>query len=183
VLLGVSAPSADVIFVCGTDGMIFRSTDGGDVWTAASIPTRQTLHAISFYDENRGIAVGDSGLILYTSNGKPTSVDDRVGEVPRGFVLNQNYPNPFNPTTTIGYTVGVVSRQSSVVSGQWSVASWVRLAVYDLLGREVAVLVDGQKEPGSYEVRFDGSNLVSGVYLYRMQAGAFVQARKFLLVR
>jgi hypothetical protein len=96
--------------------------------------------------------------------------------VPMASLLLQNYPNPFNPKTSIGYTVGVDSRQSLVVSN-------VKLAVYDLLGREVAVLVNEKKEPGSYEVQFDGSGLSSGVYLCRMQTGDFVQTRRLLLVK
>jgi hypothetical protein len=96
--------------------------------------------------------------------------------VPPRIARHQNYPNPFNPVTTIGYSVGVVSRQSSVVSN-------VKLAVYDLLGREVAVLVDGHKEPGSYEVRFDASGLSTGVYVYRLTAGQYTTSSKMILLR
>ncbi|MDP1678100.1 MAG: YCF48-related protein [Bacteroidota bacterium] len=69
VLLGVSAPSANVIYVCGSGGMIFKSTNGGDTWKDISAPTTQSLNAIYFYDEKRGFAVGDSGKIFFTSNG------------------------------------------------------------------------------------------------------------------
>jgi hypothetical protein len=89
--------------------------------------------------------------------------------IPTQASLDQNYPNPFNPTT--------------VVSFQLPVASNVWLAVYDLLGREVAVLVNERKAPGSYKVKFDGSSLASGVYFYRLQAGDFVQSRKLLSLR
>ncbi len=69
-------------------------------------------------------------------------------------------------------------------SGVWGLgSSWVRLAVYDMLGREVAVLVNEKKEPGSYEVKFDGNGLSSGMYFYRMHAGNFVQMRSMLLLR
>jgi hypothetical protein len=90
---------------------------------------------------------------------------------PTSCLLLQNYPNPFNPVTTIGYRVSGAGYRE------------VRLAVYDLLGREVTALVDEKKEPGSYEVRFDGSNLASGVYLYRLQTGEFVQTRRLLLMK
>jgi hypothetical protein len=120
-------------------------------------------------------------------NGKVTGVDDGTdAPVPAGFALEQNYPNPFNPTTSIRYTIGVASSQSSIVSD-------VRLVVYDLLGREVAVLVDEKKEPGSYEVKFfakggsasggDGSSLASGVYFYRLTAGNSVECRKMVLMK
>jgi hypothetical protein len=90
-------------------------------------------------------------------------------QLPATFALEQNYPNPFNPKT--------------VVSSQLPVASWVRLVVYDLLGREVKVLMDERKEAGKHSVEFDASGLASGVYFYRMTAGAFVTAKQMLLVK
>ena len=90
---------------------------------------------------------------------------------PREFLLQQNYPNPFNPSTTIGFRV----------SGLGS--SLVRLSVYDLLGREVAVLVNEKREAGVHEVKFDGSNLASGVYFYRLQAGDFAQTKRLMLLK
>jgi len=83
--------------------------------------------------------------------------------------LEQNYPNPFNPRTAIRFTV-----QSE---------TWVRIAVYDLLGREVAVLVDEQKQPGVYAAGWDAGGVASGVYQCRMQAGAFTQVKSMVVVR
>jgi hypothetical protein len=111
----------------------------------------------------------------YVVKSKITSVQHQHG-IPTEVRLEQNFPNPFNPMTKIGYAVGVVSRQ-------WSVASQVRLAVYDLLGREVAVLVNEKKVPGNYEVQFDASRLSSGVYVYRLSANGVVETRKALLLR
>jgi hypothetical protein len=103
----------------------------------------------------------------------PTSVLNSAGDplaaVPDRYVLEQNFPNPFNPKTGVRYQVAGVSN--------------VKLVVYDLLGREVAVLVNERKGAGSYEVAFDGSGLASGVYVYRLTAGAFVQSRKMVLLR
>ena len=96
-------------------------------------------------------------------------VSEPVGSIPTEFRLFQNYPNPFNPGTIIKFEVPK--------------ASPVSLKVYDILGREVSVLVNERKEPGSYEVKFDGSNLASGVYLYRLRAGSFVQTKQLLLCR
>jgi len=90
-------------------------------------------------------------------------------EQPLTFALLQNYPNPFNPATVVSYQVPVAGKD--------------QLVVYDMLGREVSVLVDEKKGPGSYEAKFDATGLSSGVYFYRMHAGDFVQARKLLLVR
>ncbi|MDH3251489.1 MAG: T9SS type A sorting domain-containing protein [Ignavibacteria bacterium] len=105
-----------------------------------------------------------------------TGVDEKLPQAPVAFALEQNYPNPFNPTTNIGFRLP---------AGQAGIADFglVRLAVYDLLGREVAVLVNEKKAPGTYTVQFDGSGLTSGVYFYRLQAGGFVQTRKLLLLR
>jgi phosphatidylserine/phosphatidylglycerophosphate/cardiolipin synthase-like enzyme len=96
-------------------------------------------------------------------------VEETGDGVPATMALQQNYPNPFNPTSDIRY--------------QMSEFRMVRLSVYDLLGREVAVLVNEQKAPGSYTVRFNAAGLASGVFFCRMVAGPFVQTRKMLLVR
>ncbi len=122
--------------------------------------------------------------------GYPTSVGASEPAVPDEFALMQNYPNPFNPSTRIKYTVGVASDRWQVASGEGRGAGNVRLVVYDLLGREVAVLVNERKAAGSYEVRFDGSGLTSGVYIYRLtvdlpagQAGSFVGTKRMLLIK
>ena len=91
------------------------------------------------------------------------------GYLPERYVLSQNYPNPFNPTTVIRY--------------QLPVDNSVKLVVYDVLGREVAVLVNEHKPAGSYSVQFNASGVASGVYLYRLTTGSFVQTRKMILVR
>jgi hypothetical protein len=96
------------------------------------------------------------------------------------FGLEQNYPNPFNPVTKIGFTVWG-AKNGSGVSGLGS--SWVRLGVYDLLGREVAVLVDEPRSAGSYTVQFDGSGVSSGVYLVRLEAGGRTAVKSMLLIR
>jgi hypothetical protein len=91
------------------------------------------------------------------------------GTRPFVYALEQNYPNPFNPSTRIRY--------------QLPGASDVTLVVFDMLGRQVAALVDSRQEAGVHEVTFDGSNLASGAYFYRLQAGTFVQMKKLLLLR
>jgi aminopeptidase N len=103
------------------------------------------------------------------------AVVDRSG-LPAEFILEQNYPNPFNALTHLRYSVGAVS-------GQQAVASKVEMKVYDLLGREVAVLVDEERLAGKYEVTFDGSGLSSGVYFVRLHAGGRTAVKSMLLVR
>ena len=97
-----------------------------------------------------------------------TQCADNPG-LPRGFAPQPNYPNRFNPSTTIKYEL---PRSSEV-----------KLTVFDMLGREVSVLVDERKDAGVHEVKFDGSNLASGVYLYRLQAGDFVSTKRMLILK
>jgi hypothetical protein len=97
-----------------------------------------------------------------------TSVDNE-SEIPDEFNLSQNYPNPFNPKTVIKYKLKKTSK--------------VKLNVYNILGKEVAELVDEVKAPGSHQVSFDASNFASGIYFYRINAGSFNQVRKMMLVK
>jgi large repetitive protein len=90
-------------------------------------------------------------------------------EIPTQFSLGQNYPNPFNPETVIRYELPVDGK--------------VELTVFDLLGREIIKLVNEEKSAGRYEVKFNGSNLSSGVYFYRMHANKFTQTKKLLLMK
>ena len=99
-----------------------------------------------------------------------TGVEENLSaEAPADYALSQNYPNPFNPSTTIKYELPKSSE--------------VRLTVFDMLGREVSVLVNERRDAGVHEVKLDGSHLASGVYFYRLQAGEFVQTHKLLLLR
>jgi hypothetical protein len=88
---------------------------------------------------------------------------------PIEFTLEQNYPNPFNPMTVLNY--------------QLPIDNYVTIKVYDVLGREVVTLVDGEMEAGSHEVMFDGSNLPSGMYVYRLMSGSNQKSRKMLLMK
>jgi uncharacterized lipoprotein YddW (UPF0748 family) len=101
--------------------------------------------------------------------GQDITVAERDGAIPNVFDLNQNYPNPFNPSTTIRFAVPL--------SGP------VSLRVYDMLGREIAVLVDGSLTPGYYSARFDAHTLSSGIYFYRLVASGFVETRKMQLIK
>jgi len=98
-----------------------------------------------------------------------TGVPGKQATIPDQFGLSQNYPNPFNPTTVISYQLPINSR--------------VALKVYDILGREVATIVNEQKQAGTYQATFDASRLPSGVYIYRIQAGAFTAMKKLLLIK
>ena len=110
----------------------------------------------------------DNGVCRYVGPRLITSVESTIA-APSSYLLFQNYPNPFNPSTTIKFELP----RSSVV----------RLSVFDILGREVSVLVNERREAGVHEVKFDGSNLASGVYFYRIQAGEYVATKKLLLMK
>jgi hypothetical protein len=119
---------------------------------------------------------GGTTKVRYVKWSSPLPTDVRtIAEVPGRFGLDQNYPNPFNPKTNIGFRV----------SGLGS--SWVKLGVYDMLGREVALLVDESKPAGEYRVAFDGSRLASGIYHYRLTtsdgAGLFVDTKSMILIK
>jgi hypothetical protein len=100
-------------------------------------------------------------------------------EQPSAFSLEQNFPNPFNPSTNIRFSIPVGTGHPDK-PGQ---AAQSLLRVYDVLGREVATLVNEQLQPGTYTVQFDATNLSSGVYYYRLEAGSFSATRKLVLVQ
>ena len=97
-----------------------------------------------------------------------SSVKNNVNQ-PTTFMLSQNYPNPFNPSTSIQYTVGS--------------PHYVTLKVYDVLGNEVATLVNEEKPSGSYELEFDAEKLSSGVYYYQLRTGSFIETKKMIYLK
>ena len=123
----------------------------------------------------RAIAVNTDTLIVSAVNGVFKIYDSFVltvdgdNDKPQDFVLMQVYPNPFNPSTTICYELPARGN--------------VTLRVYNLLGQEVAKLVNKEQDPGTYRVQFDGTDLASGVYFYRMRAGDFLDTKKLLLLK
>ena len=102
------------------------------------------------------------------------SVEDN-SDMPASFSLEQNYPNPFNPTSTITYAIPLLGGDER--------GGLVTLKVFDLLGNEISTLVNEKKEAGYHKIDFNGSDLPSGVYFYRIQAGDFVDTKKMLLLK
>ncbi|MCU7521175.1 MAG: DNRLRE domain-containing protein [Ignavibacteria bacterium] len=120
--------------------------------------------SVDFYSRE---TINSPELLIVTDN--TSAVSESGGERPRNFALRQNYPNPFNPSSKITFSVPV--------------AGHVKLKVFNILGNEVAVLVNGYKAAGSYTVEFNGAGLPSGVYFYRMEAGRFTDTRKLILAK
>jgi hypothetical protein len=104
--------------------------------------------------------------------------NEESSQKPDSFVLHQNYPNPFNPSTNIRFTIA-----SNVIESVAKQSNFVTLKVYDLMGKEVANLVNEEKSPGEYKVRFDASGLTSGIYLYKLESNGFSLTKKMLLLK
>ncbi len=136
------------------------------VFVRVRYPSRPGNYPVDF-----AVDIYSNSVLLWTSTFTDlvTGISDEPGSMPTAYALEQNYPNPFNPVTTIRFDL---PRSSEV-----------RLNVYDVLGREVALLVNGKKEAGHHEVTFDAAGVSSGVYLYRLTADGFVQTRKLLVLR
>ena len=163
------------IYAVTINNGIIRSKDNGLSWI-------QINSGLTDFDLSCITISKDGYIYLGTHNGNIFSTINPISDIkqtqskiPDAYELYQNYPNPFNPTTVISYRLPVVSN--------------VTLKVYDVLGREVATLVNEPKTPGNYEVTFDGSDLSSGIYFYRLQvnsqgsAESFSQTKKFVLMK
>ncbi|MCG6915677.1 T9SS type A sorting domain-containing protein, partial [bacterium BMS3Abin03] len=117
-----------------------------------------------------GITVANQALkFLEWAGYDATGVRLTTQNSPDEFKLFPNYPNPFNPITKISW--------------QSPIGGWQSLKVYDILGKEVATLVDEEKPAGSFEIKFDASGLPSGVYFYQLKAGNFIKTNKMILIR
>ncbi len=99
-------------------------------------------------------------------------------EVPKDFSLSQNYPNPFNPKTRIRF-----DNPPSPLSERGDRGGFVRLEIYDILGREIAILINEKLNAGTYEVDFDGSEYPTGIYFYTLTSGQFTETRKMVLAK
>ncbi|MBW7887832.1 MAG: T9SS type A sorting domain-containing protein [Bacteroidetes bacterium] len=142
-----------------------------------TIKTGETSAAKFTFSVDKSAPINKAEHITFTianSNGEQwiKTISLQVA-APERFELFQNYPNPFNPTTTIAFQIPAVKEQKLLVS----------LKVFDVVGREVATLVNEPKEAGSYDVKFDASKFSSGIYFYALQSGNFVQTKKMALMK
>ncbi len=192
--VGYLAVSGTNLFASISPDGVFLSTNNGTTWRsiASGLPSISSgwrydrVGPLALTPDYAFVGTGHSGgYSSYGSVGsgvwrRPLSevvnVGPRPSELPTVFNLSQNYPNPFNPITVIKYTIGGNRGRGLVVSD-------VKLVVYDVLGREVAVLVNERRAPGNYEARFDASGFSSGVYFYRLTDGNLIQTRKMTVVR
>ena len=153
-----------------TNTILTRLPEPGNIsavteWTLTGLQDgyyEWTLRAVDAAYVGSFIAVGEFSIGI-------VSVGDPKDNIPDEYSIEQNYPNPFNPATTISFSVPS--------------PEFISLKVYDILGNEVATLVNEEKPAGNYELQFDASNLSSGVYLYRLSAGNFTEIKKMVLLK
>jgi photosystem II stability/assembly factor-like uncharacterized protein len=168
VLRDVCAASASTLYVCGSGGTILRSLDGGAAWFSMTSGTTRRLNAIDFASDKAGMAAGDSGTVLTTVNGT-TFADVSPPPLPQRVTLLPNVPNPFNPSTMVAFDLPE--------------GMDITLAVFDLLGRRVALLASGYHGAGRHAVRFDATGLASGVYIARLEGGGGAEVHTMTLIR
>jgi photosystem II stability/assembly factor-like uncharacterized protein len=175
--IGISGVAWDIDFrneyeawapLGGEQKLIF-SLDSGLTWSVIPTPDSTTIFNISFPDSLHGFGVGSDGAIIKYKPDSTVNVFVHEKLNPQGFVLEQNYPNPFNPTTKIEFRI--------------SNFEFVSLKVYDVLGNEVANLVNEELAEGSYEINFDAGRLSSGVYFYTLSVPGFLSSKKMILLR
>ena len=157
-------------------GELFKTTDCGENWFQVRTCSYNPHSSVFFPDTLTGYIAGYYGTIIKTTNGGGKSIEEIPPPVPSGFSLSQNYPNPFNPVTKIKFEIPEQSH--------------VKLIVYDLLGRQMVVLVNSELTPDFYEVQWNGSNYASGIYFYRLETDpstssgqGFTQTKKMVLLK
>lgn len=163
-------------FIYVSSDKVYRSTNNGDDWTEISTGLPDAYINSLAVDADGYVFAGTLNNGVYRSNQSTISVE-KNNFVADNFSLEQNYPNPFNPSTTIRFAIPAV-----IASGAKQ-SELVTLKVYDILGTEVATLVNEQKAAGTYEVKFDATGLSSGIYFYKLQAGSLVETKKMILLR
>lgn len=158
------------VFAATQSGKVFLSTDQAMSWSPVdSGLTAAEVDGLTILDGRLFAATAGAGVWSRPLSEMPLGIDIDSAGVPTSYLLSQNYPNPFNPTTVIRF----VGRSSGSVS----------LKVYDVLGREVATLVDGRESAGTHSVVFNGAKFASGVYFYRLTAAGTNITRKMILVK
>jgi hypothetical protein len=141
-----------------------------------------TFSAPGYYSKTiNGVYVKNDSLTTLNVKLRPNTTGIvNNGEVAAKFELYQNYPNPFNPSTKIKFDIPKTPLNPPEGG---TFGGYVKLAIYDILGREVATLVDGQLKPGVYEVDWDASAYTSGVYFYMLTANSFEQTKEMILIK
>ena len=155
----------------GVNGIgVFVSNDNGANWTSRieGLGYKTTL-ALCIYGNYIFAGTQDSGVYRRPLSELITEVKTISNQIPKDFSLLQNYPNPFNPSTSIRYEIPK--------------NGFVKLVVYDILGKEIETLVNEKQSAGTYEVKFEGKSLTSGVYFYRLTTDGFSDTKRMILLK
>ena len=171
---GTTKALADIEFssqvtgcIVGEDGQRLTTGNGGGNWLSQFEPSQADLETVTFAGSTLAFIGGSEGYIAANTSIVGSNISGTV--LPSEYSLGQNYPNPFNPATTISFTLPEKSN--------------VTLEVFDISGKMVSTLVNGNMEAGYHSYSFNASELSSGVYFYRLMAGGFSQVKKMILVK
>ncbi len=177
-IYSIAVDNNDNVFASSWNKGVFVKLNSGSGFISTGLTT-ENVSSVSVNSATGEIILGTSSGKIYTGIAKITDVTSS-NELPVSFELSQNYPNPFNPSTTIKYSIPESPLSRGVSAGR---GVFVTLKIYDMLGREVATLVNEQKSAGKYDVKFDASSIATGVYIYRLTAGDFVSTKKMMLIK
>ena len=155
-------------WVLGDKGSILKTTDGGESWEFEPSGTKNLLFAAHFTEQNIGYAVGMGGTIITNKDSGAVAVQEDI-PIPTGYALYQNYPNPFNAQTSIQFCLPSACN--------------VRIEIFNPIGQRITTLLNSHKPAGYHRIDFDGSNLPSGIYYYKLQTDKFQESRKMVLVK
>ncbi len=155
----------------------FLSTNLGLTWSTINNGL-YSPSVLTFSFDKDGFLLAGSIDGIYKSTNVITETSNKYLKA-FNFAVYQNYPNPFNPTTKIKYSIPSLALRERVSEGR----ERVLLKIYDVLGNEIATLVNEEKPPGEYEVEFDAAGISSGIYFYKLTAGSFIQTKKMILLR
>lgn len=152
-------------------GRIYQTSDAGETWQHFIDITSQNIYSVAFLNSNTGIAVGQGGIIIRTTNGGgiPIAVQNTTYNIPKLFNLYQNFPNPFNASTNIKFDLPT--------------GTVVKIVIYDILGKEVETLLNERKEAGSYSINCNLNSFSSGIYIYKLITNQFSDSKKMILIR
>jgi hypothetical protein len=159
------------IFIIKAGSGIFHSSNDGTSWDSVhdNITKYQNVSSLIVKDQYLYVGTFGYGIWKRSLSEMTTSVDRLSIDMPKHFSLAQNYPNPFNPSTTIFFSLPS--------------KSFVSLKVFDLIGRETAIIVSEEMSAGNYSKRWNAVGMPSGIYFCRLQAGSFTETKKFVLLR
>jgi photosystem II stability/assembly factor-like uncharacterized protein len=159
---------ANTVLIGGVFGYLKKSTDGGATFTSIPFISNNGITSMTFVNAMTGWIMGEGGMIIRTDDILTNSTVNET-QIPKQYMLSQNYPNPFNPTTKISFDIP----KSGLVT----------LKIYDVLGREVAAVINEYRQAGMYTIDFNAAALSSGIYFYKLNTDGFSDIKKMLLLK